>query len=103
MVIATTHKEIMTELYHNGPMMVGLMIYEDFMNYGSGIYKHVAGDEMGGHAMKLLGYGHDEQEGLYWELQNQWTEEWGEKGYVRVKAGEIGIDSVAVSCMPDLI
>jgi hypothetical protein len=38
MVIATTHKEIMTELYHNGPMMVGLMIYEDFMNYADGIY-----------------------------------------------------------------
>jgi cathepsin B len=103
MVIATTHKEIMTELYRNGPMMVGLMIYEDFMNYGSGIYKHITGEEMGGHAMKLLGYGHDEKEGLYWELQNQWTEEWGEKGYVRVRAGEIGIDSVAVSCMPDLI
>lgn len=60
MVIATTHKEIMTELYHNGPMMVGLMIYEDFMNYADGIYKHITGEEMGGHAMKLIGYGHDE-------------------------------------------
>jgi cathepsin B len=103
MAIATTQEEIMKELYKNGPMMVGLVIYEDFMNYGGGIYKHVEGEEIGGHAMKLLGYGHDEKEGLYWELQNQWSDDWGEKGYIKVKAGEIGIDSVAVACMPDLI
>ena len=70
MTVATTHEEIMTELVNNGPMMVGLMIYEDFMNYEAGIYKHVTGEELGGHAMKLVGYGHDESEGLYWELQN---------------------------------
>ena len=84
-------------------MMVGLRIYEDFMNYQSGIYKHVTGDEIGGHAMKLVGYGIDDIEGLYWVAQNQWTEEWGEKGFIRVKAGEIGLDSVAIACMPDLI
>lgn len=103
LVIATTHEQIMQELYTNGPMMVGLLIYEDFMNYESGVYKHVAGDQIGGHAMKLIGYGHDEVEGLYWELQNQWTDDWGEAGFIRVKAGEIGIDSVALACMPDLI
>ena len=53
--------------------------------------------------MKLVGYGEDEKVGLYWILQNQWTIEWGEQGFVRVKAGEIGIDSVALSCLPDII
>ena len=53
--------------------------------------------------MKLIGYGTDDQEGLFWLLQNQWTEEWGEKGFVRIKHGEIGIDSVALSCIPDLV
>jgi cathepsin B len=68
--IATRRHEIMKELVINGPMMMGLIIYEDFMNYESGIYKHVDGDEIGGHAMKLIGYGHDEVEGHYWILQN---------------------------------
>jgi cathepsin B len=68
MKIATTFEEIMEDLYKHGPMMVGMMIYEDFMNYESGIYKQITGDVIGGHAMKLLGYGHDEVEGLYWEL-----------------------------------
>lgn len=53
--------------------------------------------------MKLLGYGFDETEGLYWVLQNQWTASWGEQGFARIKAGEIGIDSVALSCLPDII
>lgn len=66
----TTNEEIMSELELNGPMMMGLMIYEDFLNYESGIYKHVAGEQVGGHAMKLIGYGFDDQEGLFWLLQN---------------------------------
>lgn len=103
LTILTTNEEIMRELFYNGPVMVGLIIYEDFMNYESGIYKYVTGDEIGGHAMKMVGYGHDETEGLFWYLQNQWSEDWGEKGFVRIKAGEIGIDSVAMACMPDLI
>ena len=53
--------------------------------------------------MKLVGYGYDETEGLFWELQNQWTTAWGEDGFVRIKHGEIGIDSIAIACMPDLI
>jgi cathepsin B len=50
--------------------MVSLMIYEDFLNYDKGIYKHTAGSLVGGHAMKMIGYGQDETEGLYWVLQN---------------------------------
>ena len=83
-------------------MMMGLRIFEDFMNYGSGVYKYTSGEMLGGHAMKLIGYGEDEVEGFYWVLQNQWTTEWGERGFVKIKEGEIGIDSVALSCMPDV-
>ena len=73
------------------------------MSYESGIYVHTAGESIGGHAMKLIGYGEDPEVGLYWELQNQWTPSWGEDGYVRIKHGEIGIDSIGIACMPDLI
>lgn len=48
--------------------------------------------------MKLIGYGVDGKEGLYWILQNQWSEDWGDRGYIKIKAGEIGIDSVGLSC-----
>lgn len=103
LTIATTYLEIKEELLKRGPLMLGLEIMEDFMSYESGIYKHTTGEKIGGHAMKLVGWGHDETEGLYWELQNQWTTEWGEEGYARIKHGEIGIDSIGMACLPDLI
>jgi cathepsin B len=68
--VLTTAEEIKRELRENGPMMMGLEIYEDFMNYKSGIYKQVTGENIGGHAMKLIGYGEDPVEGLFWVLQN---------------------------------
>lgn len=101
--LAITYDEIKRELVKNGPMLMGLSIYEDFMNYESGIYKYTTGSNIGGHAMKLVGYGEDPVEGLYWELQNQWTDEFGENGFIKIKHGEIGIDAVAVSCMPDML
>lgn len=64
----TTHDEIKKDLMDNGPLMLGLQIFEDFMNYEEGIYKQVTGDMVGGHAMKLVGWGHDETEGLYWKM-----------------------------------
>lgn len=101
--IAVNHEEIKRELVQNGPMLMGLQIYEDFMNYESGIYQWTEGENIGGHAMKLVGYGYDEEEGLYWQLQNQWTPMWGDEGFVKIKHGEVGIDSIALACMPDLI
>lgn len=50
----------------NGPMMVGLTVYEDFMNYEKGVYDHVTGIAVGGHAIKIIGWDHDENGSLYW-------------------------------------
>jgi Papain family cysteine protease len=36
--VLTTREEIKAELRENGPLMMGLMIYEDFLNYESGVY-----------------------------------------------------------------
>lgn len=98
----TTRQEMTNELRDNGPFLMGLRIYEDFMNYASGIYTYETGDLVGGHAMKLVGFGEDQEFGFYWVLQNQWSNDWGERGYIKIKEGEIGIDSVGLSCQPDL-
>jgi cathepsin B len=101
--ILSDYEEIQRELFTNGPLMVGLSVYEDFTSYKNGTYKHVAGDMVGGHAIKMIGWGHDESDGsLFWVCQNQWSEAWGMDGYINVKAGEIGLDSMAVGCDPDI-
>lgn len=67
MQILSDPAAIQIELMTNGPMMVGMTVYEDFMNYKSGVYKYTTGSPVGGHAIKLIGWGHEEETGeLYW-------------------------------------
>ena len=44
MVLATNEEEIKRELYYGGPMLMGLQIWEDFLNYESGVYKQTVGE-----------------------------------------------------------
>merc|ERR1712217_733366 len=83
-----------------GPMEVAFTVYSDFENYASGIYHHVSGESVGGHAVKVVGWG---VEGgvKYWKIANSWNPYWGEKGYFRIKFGEGGIDAQAVASDAD--
>jgi len=90
-----------TELATNGPFEVAFQVYEDFMSYSSGIYRHTSGGYEGGHAVKLLGYG--EEGGVkYWLCANSWDVTWGEKGYFRIIRGqnECSIESQAWAGIP---
>ena len=94
-------KEIKTELMTNGPMEVAFTVYEDFMTYKSGIYQHVTGANLGGHAVKLVGWG--VENGVeYWKIANSWNEDWGENGYFRIKMGECGIEDEVTCGLPQL-
>lgn len=70
-----------------GPVVTTLSVYADFMNYSSGVYKHVTGDMLGGHAISIVGYDDSKQA---WIVRNSWGEDWGEKGF-----GYIAYDDVS--------
>ena len=92
---------IKTELMTHGPVEVGFTVFEDFMTYKSGIYQHVTGEELGGHAVKLVGWG--VEDGVeYWKIANSWNEDWGENGYFRIKMGECGIEGQVTCGLPQL-
>ncbi|KAJ8431402.1 hypothetical protein Cgig2_004434 [Carnegiea gigantea] len=109
--------DIMAELYKNGPVEVSFNVYEikvafglnkmallgtkrsvalfrldhsDFAHYKSGVYKHVTGDYLGGHAVKLIGWGTTADGEDYWD------------GYFKIRRGtnECGIEHGAVAGMP---
>lgn len=43
-----------------------LSCWQDFAHYKSGVYKHLYGDPMGGHAVKLIGWGTTDDGVDYW-------------------------------------
>ena len=45
----------------------------------SGVYEHLTGDEMGGHAVKIMGWG-VENDMPYWLVANSWNNDWGDGG-----------------------
>jgi cathepsin B len=82
----------------NGPVEAAFSVYSDFENYASGIYHQTGGEMMGGHAIKIVGFG-TENGVKYWKVQNSWNPYWGEGGYFRIRRGsdECGIESQVVA------
>jgi len=101
-VTASGEEGIKQAIMAGGPMEVAFTVYSDFENYDSGIYHHVTGEPVGGHAVKMVGWG---VEGgvKYWKIANSWNPYWAEKGYFRIKRGdnEGGIEDQAIAASPD--
>lgn len=93
----------MQEILTNGPVEGAFTVYADFPNYKSGVYQHVTGGVLGGHAIKILGWG-VENGTPYWLVANSWNPTWGDKGYFKIKKGnnECGIESGIVAGLPKL-
>jgi C1A family cysteine protease len=73
-----------------GPTTACFTVYQDFMHYSSGIYQHVTGGVVGGHAICIVGYN---DPGRYWIAKNSWSSAWGEGGFFRIAYGNCGIDA----------
>jgi len=89
---------IQKEIYEKGTVSVAFTVYEDFESYTSGVYQHVSGKSLGGHAVKMIGWGVDNGT-PYWTVVNSWNESWGEKGTFRILRGsnECGIEGSVVA------
>jgi cathepsin B len=92
---------IQTEIMTHGPVEGAFTVFADFLNYKSGVYYYVSGDELGGHAIKILGWG--TENGIdYWLVANSWNEDWGDNGFFKIRRGtdECGIESGVVAGLP---
>jgi len=92
--VANVQKEIMEK----GTVSVAMTVYEDFETYSSGVYQHKTGKSLGGHAIKMIGWGVDNGT-PYWICMNSWNAFWGEKGTFRILRGsnECGIEGSVVA------
>lgn len=66
----------------------------------TGIYQHISGKPLGGHNVRLIGYG--SEDGIdYWIGVNSWPQ-WGEHGSFRMLRGanEVDIEKLATAGLP---
>jgi len=96
--VGSDQQSIMQEVYTNGPVEACFSVYEDFLSYKSGVYQHTTGDFLGGHCVKVIGWGVLNST-PYWLVNNQWTTYWGDKGQFKILRGsdECGIEDDVVA------
>lgn len=95
--------QIQYEIMTNGPVEADFTVFSDFPNYKSGVYKRHSIMPMGGHAVRILGWG-VEKNVPYWLVANSWNTDWGDKGYFKILRGhnECGIESDINAGIPDV-
>lgn len=99
---ASGEQSIQQMIMEGGPVETAFSVYSDFENYAGGIYSHKSGQQVGGHAVKFVGWGVDG--GVkYWKVANSWNPYWGEKGYFRILRGtdEGGIEDTVTGASAD--
>jgi len=85
-----------------GPVETAFTVYADFADYTGGIYKHSTGKQLGGHAVRIVGFGTEAGQ-KYWKVANSWNPYWGEKGYFRIDRGsnDCGIEDMVTASPAD--
>ena len=102
-----------------------MYVYSDFQTYTGGVYRRTKeGVIIGGHTLKIIGWGvanislatSIEQSDVrnqptngtghaveYWLVANSWGEDWGEKGFARIRRGvnECGIETTIAAGLVD--
>ncbi|KAM3144085.1 hypothetical protein pb186bvf_003849 [Paramecium bursaria] len=86
--------QIQQEIFSHGPVEASFTVYEDFLAYKTGVYKHTTGAQLGGHAIKIIGWG-VENGTKYWLVVNSWNEGWGDQGLFKILRGvnHVGIEA----------
>ncbi|KAJ8933055.1 hypothetical protein NQ318_000810 [Aromia moschata] len=99
--ISNRPNEIQAEIMNNGPVEGAFTVYEDLLSYKSGVYQHVTGKALGGHAIRILGWG-VENGTPYWIIANSWNSDWGDNGTFKMLRGtdHLGIESSIVAGLP---
>lgn len=93
---------IAQEVMRGGPVETAFSVYEDFADYTGGIYEHHSGGMLGGHAVRIVGFG-TENGKEYWKVANSWNPYWGENGYFRIVRGtnNCGIEDMVTASSVD--
>lgn len=90
-LIEGKEENIRRDIYQFGPCSTAMKIFQDFLDWdGQGIYEWDGRSELInpyiGHSVVLVGWGSENGQD-YWIVRNSWGEDWGDKGYFKMKRG----------------
>lgn len=69
-----------------GPLITTMRVYDDFYHYTRGVYRHMKGPLLGGHAVMIVGWNNADEA---WIVRNSWGTDWGEEGDFRIAWNDI--------------
>ena len=61
----------------------------------------MSGSMLGGHAIKIIGWGNEGGDD-YWLVANSWGTSWGIEGLFKIKMGDCGINDDVYAGTPDV-
>lgn len=95
---------IQQEILTNGPVEAAFFVFSDFHNYRRGTYFRTpsAFGPLGGHAVRITGWGVDGHDTDYWLAANSFGRKWGMRGFFRIRRGtnECGIETMPAAGLP---
>ncbi|ALX27562.1 papain-like cysteine peptidase [Golden Marseillevirus] len=87
--------QMMKDIFLHGPITIGYMVYSGFEQFFSspqnakGVFSstYPLGQQMGGHAVDIVGWGTSPSGTKYWLVRNSWGPYWADSGYFRIQRG----------------
>ena len=102
--VTATIDELKNAIYTKGPVATSICSQSAFASYNGGIFttNESCGSSRTNHAVILVGWINDATHGTVWILKNSWGSNWGDNGYMYVKAGtsNVGDNSTYVVYQP---
>ena len=96
--------DIMREIYKNGPVACGINANK-ILEYSGGIMDVPRDLKIIDHIISIVGWGYDKDlDKQYWIIRNSWGEYWGERGFMRLVAGEnqLGTEKSCAWAIPEV-
>lgn len=99
--VENNEEAIKKEIFTGGSVEAAFDVYSDFPSYKSGVYQCHSQQFLGGHAVRILGWG-IEKNIKFWLAGNSWNTDWGDNGYFKILRGsdECGIEDSIVAGIP---